>query len=264
MALSPKWEKNYERLVQAHHDDHRQTKILQRQLRRFMKKRQLLHKQIEHESQNTEVWMRKISNIRREMERVWRQRDHLTPTNRKLLEQILLQIPRDRLEDRVRLMEVSEKLMPKPCNDVPVGKSKTDLEKSKFTVNSQQKLCDPKTQPKVDKRLGRINADLQALRRINQETVDTMADIRVLKSIVQRLMNGTSVKISPYVVRLSSFDLKKAYPTDIKAIIAITRKNRNFRTLEKLDIRPPFILDHVRQLKPDTFKFLEMNSKRKP
>ncbi|KAH8288461.1 hypothetical protein KR054_003143 [Drosophila jambulina] len=267
MALSPKWEKNYERLVQAHYDDQRQAQIVQRQLRRFRERRHHLQEKIENEGQKTEVWMRLMAVIRQEVERIRRQEDRLTPKNKKLLQQILRQFPRDRFENRVRLMEVSEKLLAKPCidaPDAPVGEAKKDMATSMYIVPSQQKPCDPRTQPKVDKRLAKIDADLRALRRINKETMDVMADIDVLKSTIQNLKSGTSVKITPYVVRRSFLDLKKAYPRDIKATIAITQKRRKYQTRKKLDIRPPYILEHVPQLQPDTFKFLQMNSKRKP
>ncbi|XP_020818467.1 uncharacterized protein LOC110191841 [Drosophila serrata] len=263
MALNPKWEKIYERLVQAHFADQRQVEILQRQLRRLREKRHLLEERIDYDTHNTEVWMRMMDTVRREVERVRRQKDRLTPKDEKLLQRILRRFPKDRFEDRVRLMEVSEKLMAKPCKDASVGKAKMNVENSMDTEPSQQKPCDPKTQPKVDKRLARINADLQELRRINEETMDTMADIGVLKSTIQHLITGTSVKITPYVVRRSSLDLKKAYPRDKKATIVITRKKRNYEIREKLHIRPPYILDHVPQLQPDTFKFLQINSKRK-
>ncbi|XP_070142377.1 uncharacterized protein [Drosophila kikkawai] len=263
MALGPKWEKAYERLAQAHYHDQQQVEILQRQLQRLREKRHCLQKNIEYESHNTEVWMQIMATMRREVERVRRQRDRLSPKNKKLLQQILRQFPKDRFEDRVRLMEVSEKLMAKPCTDASVAKAKMDLEASNRTVPSQQKPCDIKTQPKVDKLLARINADLRELQRIDKETMETMADIRILKSTIEHLKGGTSVKITPYVVRRSFLDLKKAYPRDIKATIGITRKNRKYITREELDIRPPYILDHVPQLTPDTFKFLQMNSKRK-
>lgn len=269
MALSPKWEKTYDRLVKEHHNDQWQVQVLQRQLRQFRAKRNRLQEHIEHESNNMDVWMRMMATMRREVERFRKQEHRLTPKNKKQLHQILRQLPKDKFEDRVRLMEVSEKVTAKPCKNAPVEKAQMNPLTSRYTVPSQQKPCDPRLQPGVDKRLARINADLRALRRINKQTEATMSDIRALKATIQYLGRGqcTNIKITPYLVHRSVLDTKTPNPKDMKASIALNRmsrgKHHKYYTREILDIRPQYILDHVPQLKPDVFNFLQMNSKRK-
>ncbi|XP_016996714.3 uncharacterized protein [Drosophila takahashii] len=260
MPQEPKWKKAYDRLIREHYDDQRQVHLLQRQLRHFRSKRERLQQQIEEESRGMDVWMSMMANLRRGVERFQKHKHLLTPKKKKQLRRIMRQLPSDTLEQRVRLMEVSEKLVPKPCKEVTHSEAPGDQPIVRYSV-PLQKPCDPKTRSSVDKRLSRINADLQALRRIHEKTLSVVADIRSLMATLNYLERGhcTNIKITPYGESANSVSPAKA---TIKLDRLRRTKHRTHYTREMMDIRPPYILDHVPQLKPDIFDLLDIKSKK--
>jgi len=267
MAQEPKWKKAYDRLIREHYDDEKQVHLLQRQLRHFRSKRERLQNQIEEESKGMDVWMDMMDNLRRGLDRFQKHKHLLTPKKKKQLRRIIRQLPNDTLEERVRLMEVSEKLVPKPCKEAkaPTGKAPEEQVTARYSV-PLQKPCDPTKQPSVDKRLSRINADLQALRRIHEQTMSVVADIRSLMATINYLERGhcSNIKITPYVEEATKD--KDSQPS-MKATIKLDRlrrtKHKTHYTRELMDIRPPYILDHVPQLKPPhIFDFLEKKTKK--
>ncbi|XP_017083894.1 uncharacterized protein LOC108116474 [Drosophila eugracilis] len=261
MPLEPKWYKAYERLLRKHYDDQNQVVLLQRQLRHFQSKRDRLQNQIEQESKGMDVWMNMMETLRRGVERFQKNKHLLSPQKHKQLRRIIRQIPLNTLEERVRLMEVSEKLMPKPCEEATTAITKEEKPSFKYSV-PHQKRCNPKTQASVDKRLSRIQADLQDLCGIHEKTTGVIADIRSLMATINYLDRGqcTNIKIIPY--RNMSKDREPAMKATIKLDRLRKTKTKNHYTRELMDIRPQYILDHVPQLKLSIFDIPKSRSKK--
>uniref|UniRef100_A0A6P4DVM5 Uncharacterized protein LOC108037403 n=1 Tax=Drosophila rhopaloa TaxID=1041015 RepID=A0A6P4DVM5_DRORH len=261
MAQDPKWKKAYDRLVREHFDEQRQVPQLQSQLRHYGHKRERLRKEIEKESKGLNVWIDMMDRLRRGVERFKKHKHLLTPKKHKQLRRIMRKVPMNTLEERVRLMEVSENLVPKPCKDSAVTKSEEGRNVPRYSV-PVEKTCDPKTQAPMDKRLSRIKADLEALQRIHEQTMGVVSDIRAIMATINYLDRGycTNIKITPYV------ESKKDPSPPVKATIKLDRlrrtKHKTHYTRELMDVRPPYILDHMPQLKPNIFDFPEKKSKR--
>ncbi|XP_052858579.1 uncharacterized protein LOC128266239 [Drosophila gunungcola] len=262
MAQDPKWKKAYDRLVREHYEDQKQIYLLQSQLRHFRSKRKRLQREIEEESKGMDVWMDMMERLRCGMERFQKHKHLLTPKKNKQLRRMIRKLPMNTLKERVQLMELSEKLVPKPCNDGPVAKAKEVQNMPRYSV-PLQKPCDAKTQSTVDKRLARIKADLQTLRHIHEQTMDVVGDIRAIMATTNYLQRGrcTNIKITPYVE--SKQDLSKSKKATIELDRLRRTKHKTHYTREIMDVRPPYILDHVPQLKPNIFDFLETKSRKK-
>ncbi|XP_017055823.1 uncharacterized protein LOC108097809 [Drosophila ficusphila] len=260
MTQEPNWKKVYDRLVRSHCNDQIQVHLLERQVRHFRLKRERLQNKIEEESRGVEAWLKVVDRVRREVERYQKHKHLLSPKKQKQLDQIMRKLPMNTLEERVRLMEVSEKLTPKPCIDASLKKAE-DQDSSKYSVPAR-KHCDPRTQSKVDKRLSRINADLQEMRDIHEQTMAVIQDIHDIMATINYLEHGqcTNIEITPYVATT-----KNSLPS-LKATIKVDRvyrsKNKKHFTRELMDVRPPYILDHVPQLKPDIFEITERKPKK--
>eukprot|EP00099_Drosophila_melanogaster_P022894 NP_650513.1 uncharacterized protein Dmel_CG5478 [Drosophila melanogaster] len=258
MIQEPNWKKDYDRLVREHLNDQNQTKSLQRQIRHFRSKRVRLQNEIEAESRSMDVWVKMMENLHRGVERFQKHHHLLTPKKRKQLRRIMRKLPLSSLDEQVRLMEVSERLVPKPCKETPEPPKGNERQFIKYSVPHQKKNCDPNNQSPVDKRLARIYANLKALLKIHEQTSSVIADIHSLIATINYLERGhcTKIKITP----------AEGSRPSIKATIELDRlrktKHGNHYTREIMDVRPPYILDHVPQLKPNIFDALGRKAKK--
>ncbi|XP_017103736.2 uncharacterized protein [Drosophila bipectinata] len=261
--MGSEWEKTYDRLVRENENDGQRLEHLERQVRNFKAKRKSLQQRIEQEKKDMDVWMDMMERLKLEVKRYKAKKHNLPPKKKKQLDHILKRLPHDNFNERVRLMEVSENLFPKPCKEPkkiapPKSQDPCDLE-----VTLPRK-CDPSKQSAVDRRIAKINKDMRTLRKINDKTLEVMADIRALKTTINYLEQGhcTNMKITPFVDPRTA--LKTTTETPVKkAIISLDRlrktKYRKYLTREVLDVRPSFILENVPQLMPKMYDFLDQN-----
>ncbi|XP_039491576.1 uncharacterized protein LOC120451733 [Drosophila santomea] len=263
MTQEPNWKKAYDHLVREHQNDQNRVQLLQRQLRHFRSKRVRLQNEIEEERKGMNVWMKMMENLHRRVERFKKNKHLLSPKKHKQLRRIIGKLPMSTLEEQVRLMEVSEQLVPKPCQDIPAPSRTNRDQLTKYTVPHRRKSCDPQILSPVDKRLARINANLKALQGIHAQTSSVIADIRSLMATINYLERGhcTNIKITPFVD-----SARGSKPSSIKATIELDRLRRTKHgtqyTRELMDVRPPYILDHVPQLKPNIFDGLGTKAKK--
>ncbi|XP_043654419.1 uncharacterized protein LOC122620833 [Drosophila teissieri] len=264
MTQEPNWKKAYDHLVREHQNDQNRVHLLQRQLRHFRSKRVRLQNELEEERQGMDVWITMMETVHRRVERFKKHKHLLSPKKHKQLRRIIGKLPMSTFEEQVRLMEVSEQLVPKPCLDIPVPPRTNGDQLTKYSVPHQRKSCDPQTLSPVDKRLARIHAILKALQGIHKQTSSVIADIHSLMATINYLERGhcTNIKITPFVQSAQG-----AKPSPIKATIELDRLRRTKHgtqyTRELMDVRPPYILDHVPQLKPNIFDGLGRKAGRK-
>ncbi|KAH8336301.1 hypothetical protein KR074_010162, partial [Drosophila pseudoananassae] len=263
-VMGSEWEKTYDRLVRENEKDGQRLQHLERQVRNFKAKRQSLQTRIEQEKKDMDVWMDMMGRLKVEIKRYKANKHKLSPKKKKQLDHILKRLPHDNLEKRVRLMEVSENILPKPCNE-PKKIQNIEPPKSQDPCDSEvtlPKKCDPGKQSSVDRRISKINKDMRTLRKINDKTLEVMADIRALKTTINYLEQGhcTNMKITPYVDPRTALKSTPEPPVK-KAIISLDRlrrtKYRKYLTREVLDVRPSFILENVPQLMPKMYDFLD-------
>ncbi|EDV43556.1 uncharacterized protein Dana_GF16468 [Drosophila ananassae] len=265
--MTSEWEKTYHRLVRENENDEWRLELLERQVRHFKTKRQRIQNQIELEKKDMDVWVDLMEHLKLEAKRYKQEKKHqLTPKKKKQLENLLKRLPHDKFAERVRLMEVSENLLSIPCPKKKRTKKPTELPKSDPCDSDVPlpKKCDPNLQSSVDRKIKKINNGIKTLRKINEETLGVISDIRALKATINYLERGqcTNMKITPYVDPRTALKTINPAP-EKKATIALDRlrvtKNRKYYTREILDIRPPFILENVPQLMPKMYDFLDQN-----
>ncbi|EDV49080.1 uncharacterized protein LOC6553255 [Drosophila erecta] len=262
MTQEPNWKKAYDHLVREHLADQNRVHLLQRQLRHFRSKRLRLQNEIEEEGKGMDDWIKMMENLHRGVERFQKHKHLLSPKKKKQLRRIIRKLPMSTLEEQVRLMEVSEQLVSKPCKEIPAPPRTNGDQFTKYSVPQQKKGCDPQTLSPVDKRLARINANLKALQGIHEQTSSVIADIHSLMATINYLERGhcTNIKITPFV------ESAQGSKPSIKATIKLDRlrrtKHGTLYTRELMDVHPPYILDHVPQLKPNIFEGLRSKSKK--
>lgn len=265
--MTSEWEKIYQRLVRENENDEWRLELLERQVRHFKTKRQRLQNQIELEKKDMDVWVDLMEHLKLEAKRYRQEKKHnLTPRKKKQLEHLLRRLPHDKFAERVRLMEVSENLLPIPCTKEKLRTKKPiELPKSEDPCDFEvplPKKCDPSIQSSVDRKIKKINKGIKTLRKINDETLGVISDIRALKATINYLERGhcTNMKITPYVDPRTALKTMNP-PLEKKATIALDRlritKDRKYYTREVLDIRPPYILENVPQLMPKMYDFLD-------
>ncbi|XP_022221433.2 uncharacterized protein LOC111073438 [Drosophila obscura] len=236
------WKKLYFRLIREHYYEQRKVQTIRHQLRRYQTHRVRIQTDLQQEAEHLSEQMETMDYIRQELDRLERTKHRMTPKNRQRVSALQKKLPVDSLEERVKIMEISE------------------LSRSW-----------PMAQPELERRLVKINADKRAIRRINKKTMATIEDIRCLETIGKHLRKGncTRIEIRPYVDHSNWLEPTKAAVNaeDVKATIVLDHlhkvrkgksKGRGRRlTREQIEVHPRSILLKLTDLMPDMYHYLD-------
>ncbi|BFF89714.1 paramyosin [Drosophila madeirensis] len=236
------WKKLYFQLIREHYNDQRKVQIIRNQLRRFQAHRARMQTDFQQEAERLRKQMETMDYIRQELDRLERTKHRMTPKKRQQLSALQKKMPVDSLEERLKIMEISE------------------LSDSWLPA-----------QPAVERQLVKINADKRAIKRINDKTMVTIEDIRCLETISKFLRKGncTRIEIRPYVNRGNWLEptTTAGNPSDVKATIVLDRlhkvgkekgrtKGRHL-TRQQLEVHPRSILLKLTDLMPDMYHYLD-------
>ncbi|XP_001359269.3 uncharacterized protein [Drosophila pseudoobscura] len=240
------WMKLYFRLVREFYYEQRKVQIISNQLRRYRVVRTRFQKDIQREAKHLQDYMENIDLIREELDRLERTKHTLTPKKRQQLTALQKKMPVHSLEERVRIMELSELSACWPCG-----------------------------QPALEKQMAKMKADKREIKRIHNKTMEAIEDIRSLETIRKYLRkdNCTRIKIKPYVNRGNWLEPRTAADTqaDVKATIALDHlvkkkgkgKGKKGRHLTRnvLEVTPRRILLKIPELMPDMYHYLDNRGK---